>query len=148
MGQFGERQTSVNKITGRLDGMENRLTEIEHSQQFIGQRYESLSSCTTSNKSEIENVQSELKKISAENTRLQASNVSLSDDVIDLKCRSMRDNLLFFVIPKSTSTPDDMWSTQLQQNDANSDATGGQKPAPTQQSQNGEIVKKSACVSE
>ena len=99
MGQFGERQTSVNKTTGRLDGMENRLTEIEHSQQFKCQRYESLSSCTTSNKSEIENVQSELKKLSAENTRLRASNVSLSDDVIDLKCRSMRDNLLFFVIP-------------------------------------------------
>ena len=55
--------------TSRLHGMEHRVAEIKHSQQFIGQQYDSSPS-TTSNKSELEIVQSELKTISAENTRL------------------------------------------------------------------------------
>ena len=49
--------------------MEHRVSEIKHSQQFIGQQYDSSPS-TTSNKSELDIVQSELKTISAENTRL------------------------------------------------------------------------------
>lgn len=32
-------------------------------------------------------------------------NESLTDDVIDLKCRSIRDSLLFFGIPEMTHTP-------------------------------------------
>jgi len=50
----------------------------------------------------------------------------------------MRDNLLFFGIPESTRTPDDMWSAQPEQNDDNNVATGVPQPAHTQQSQNGE----------
>ena len=51
-------------------------------------------------------VQGELKKVTKENKDLKKKNESLVDDITDLKCRSMRDNLVFIGIPETvTSQP-------------------------------------------
>ena len=41
----------------------------------------------------------------AENELLKFRNETLAEDVIDLKCRSMRDNLLFFGVEESPIRP-------------------------------------------
>lgn len=118
MGQLGEIHTSVNKVTDRLDAMDKRLTEIEHSQQFIhvSDQHESLSTATAANKSDIQHVQSDVKRLYDENAKLKSANESLLDDAIDLKCRSMRDNLLFFGVPKPCINNNPLWREQSGKN--------------------------------
>lgn len=64
------------------------------------EQYDTLSECANLNKRNVNELESQIQKLSAENKTLKQSNQSLSDSVIDLKCRSMRDNLLFFGIPE------------------------------------------------
>ena len=104
VGQISEIRISVNKITDRLDSMGKRLDEIEHSQQFVSEQYESVSTIITDNTREIKTLQSQIKSLSSENDNLKKMNTSISDDLTDLKCRSMRDNLIFFGIAEGTGT--------------------------------------------
>ena len=50
---------------------------------------------------ELSKIQGELKKMSKENKDLKKKNESLADDITDLKCRSMRDNLVLIGISVS-----------------------------------------------
>ena len=47
---------------------------------------------------------SELKTLKTTNTKLKEDNALFRDDIIDLKCRSTRDNLLFIGIPEGAAT--------------------------------------------
>ena len=59
---------------------------------------------TETNTNTIAALTSELKTLKTTNTKLKEDNALFRDDSIDLKCRSMRDNLLFMGIPEGATT--------------------------------------------
>jgi hypothetical protein len=83
--------------------MESKINGIEKSQKFMSDQYDTLSVCTNVNKKNIEHLQCEVKSLKKQNSDINNENSSLKESVIDLKCRSMRDNLLFFGIPEGSS---------------------------------------------
>ncbi|MEW8544154.1 MAG: hypothetical protein AB2693_11525 [Candidatus Thiodiazotropha sp.] len=62
------------------------------------------------------------------NQKLKTNNESKQEDIIDLKCRSMRDNMVFMGIPETFTTMGAIGNTISQQNDASEGATGGAAP--------------------
>lgn len=86
---------------------EKKVDDIDNSQKFISDQYEGVAKSVEVNKHELKKVQGDLKTLSRENERLKEnndklkqnndklaeSNAAMFEDVLDLKCRSMQDNL-------------------------------------------------------
>lgn len=100
--QLDTLQLSMQNITDRLVKMEDKISDIEESQKFIGDKYDTLSASTDSNSSKLESLKAEIKSL---NSKLKEENASHHNDIIDLKCRSVRANLLFMGIPEGTNDP-------------------------------------------
>ena len=106
MSKMSTLDTTVSKqnaVLTRLGDIENRLDK--HSKEIS-----ELQICQTlhtesanQNKHSITKVQEDCKKLSLENKTLKNENSSLRDDLTDLQCRSMRENLLFMGIPEASS---------------------------------------------
>lgn len=101
-------ETKQTTLLSRLSTIETNLidtnkkvTDIEHSQILISEKYDTVQKSTQDNKRDIDLVKGDVKKLTSEEKELSDQNKKLKDDIIDLKCRSMRDNLLFFGIPES-----------------------------------------------
>lgn len=105
LGQLDSIQLAVHDITVRLDEMDTKICHIEKSQSFLSDQYETISSCTNVNKKNIHQIQCELERLKNENMSLQKASENFSEAVIDLKCRSMRDNLMFFGISENELAP-------------------------------------------
>lgn len=82
-----------------------KVNEIDLSQGLINSKYDVISVDNQANKSEITRLQGEVKSLKSARQELTNENKKLKDDITDLKCRSMRDNMLFFGIPESVSPP-------------------------------------------
>lgn len=104
LGQLNSIKSSVAKITERLDKMEEKINTIERSQNFLGEKYDSVIVCSKENSDHISRLQAEVVALSEENTRLQKDYQTCKESVTDLRCRSMKDNLLFFGIPEGPPT--------------------------------------------
>ncbi|KAL4221205.1 hypothetical protein ACF0H5_019469 [Mactra antiquata] len=100
LNQLNKIQSTVDKITERLNSMDSKINEIERSNTFLSEQYEELTACTDQNSKEISQLKTDLKSVKDENIKLKKANDECNDNIIDLKCRSMRDNLLFFGIPE------------------------------------------------
>lgn len=103
-------ERNQNTFLVRLGEIENKLVEtnqkvvqIENSQSHLSNQFDDINSTTRMHKVDIQKLQGEVKTLSEQNVSLKQDNQKMKDDVIDLKCRSMRDNLLFFGIPESAS---------------------------------------------
>ena len=77
------------------------MRDMEDSQNFISGKYDSLSTHTRTNTNAIATLTSQLKTLKTTNTKLKEDNALFRDDIIDLKCRSMRDNLFELGMPVS-----------------------------------------------
>ena len=86
-----------------IENTSRKLTDIESSQKFLSEEYDKLSKSADVNKRDLSKVQVEVKALSRENKELKSSNQTLAEDIIDLKCRSMRDNMIFLGIPETSS---------------------------------------------
>ena len=104
LGQLDTIQSSVQNITIKLVEMERQMRDMEDSQNFISGKYDILSTHTETNTNTIATLTSELKTLKTTNTKLKEDIALFRDDIIDLKCRSMRDNLLFMGIPEGATT--------------------------------------------
>lgn len=122
MGQLSEIRIAVRDITTRLDGMNKKVTELESSQQFLSEQYESISSCNDTNKAHIKELQTECTRLTTETARLKESRDSLAGDLTDLRCRSMRDNMLFFGIPETSSALSAQWTANADTGSPKTDA--------------------------
>ena len=105
-------EKNQNSFLVRLDDIEAKLShttkkvnEIDLSQGLINSKYDVISVDNQANKSEITRLQGEVKSLKTARQELTNENKKLKDDITDLKCRSMRDNMLFFGIPESVSPP-------------------------------------------
>lgn len=113
MNKMGTLDTIVSKqnaVLARLDNIESSLSahsreisELKESQKFISEKYDSISQTTNVNKQKVTQVQGECIKLSELNKSLQSENSKLREEVVDVQCRSMRENLLFMGIPEDNN---------------------------------------------
>ena len=112
LSKLSKIEVNQNTFLTRLDAMEGKLVEtnkkvidIENSQSFISTKHDDLDSRTKTNKNDVKKLQGEVKTLQQVNDELTVSYKKIKQEVTDLKCRSMRDNMLFFGIRESQSLP-------------------------------------------
>ncbi|WAR11275.1 PCH2-like protein [Mya arenaria] len=97
-----ESKISTNKQL--IDEGNSKILSIELSHNFLSDKYDTVNTATNNHEETLKKLQGEVKSISQTNKQLNDQNTKLKDDVTDLKCRSMRDNLVFLNISE-TSAP-------------------------------------------
>lgn len=130
LGQLKTIQSSISRITERLNSMELKLSDLEQSQSFVSDKYDSLNDAVNMNKDVVKNLETEVEKLRTENTELKALNSAFKDDVTDLRCRSMRDNLLFFGIPEETYQSQQVSQNVMDVTNQDDAAATGGNPTP------------------
>lgn len=113
VGQLSDIRSTVNKITKRLDGMDSRISEIEHSHKFVSDQYDTVSTNVNKNTDHLKEAKAEIKRLQTEIIDLNKTADLLKVYNIDLKCRSMRENLLFFGIPEVNDRSDGTFDVPL-----------------------------------
>lgn len=105
-------EASIAENKSKIDTANRKINEIERSQNFINEKYESVSKEVDQNKKQHDKLQGELKNLTKQNETLKKDNETLmtdnkkcQEDIIDLQCRSMRDNLVFLGIPEVVMQP-------------------------------------------
>ena len=106
-----ENKTLIDKAT-------SKFLEIETSQTFMSDKYDQVLKSSNTNNEQVHKIQGELKSLVDDNAKLQSDNSQLHEDITDLKCRSMRDNMVFLGISKdiqagaATTDPASMETSQ------------------------------------
>ena len=77
-----------------------KIISIESGQVFVSEQYDSMKKEFDVNKQQLKQIQGQLKVVTDENKTLKSDNAVFQEDIIDLQCRSMRDNLVFVGIPE------------------------------------------------
>jgi hypothetical protein len=105
-------EESQEKISSRLSSIEAQISqnthliananikiaEIETSQQLMSDKYDTIKNSSNTNSDIIKKLQGEVKVVSQVNKSLDKQNKDLHNDVVDLQCRSMRDNVVILGI--------------------------------------------------
>ena len=97
----------MNHTDNSLAAHTQEITTLQESQKFISDKYDTVLSASNVNKQNVTKVQGECKrltdetnKLTKENSLLKSENAKLHEELIDVQCRSMRENLLFMNIPE------------------------------------------------
>ncbi|KAH3828898.1 hypothetical protein DPMN_130883 [Dreissena polymorpha] len=93
----------VSTLDSKLTETENKLMEIERSRSFDSQNCDELKSQLKHFEKLVSGQCEQNKILSGKIDSLNSLNSQLSEDIIDLQSRSMRDNLLFFNVPEEQS---------------------------------------------
>ena len=102
----------------KIESTDKKVEAIEQSQKFISDQYEDVTKGTSVNKQELVKIQGEAKTLfekskllfeenktlTEDNKTLKADNTCMNEDILDLKCRSMQDNLVFMGISEYSET--------------------------------------------
>lgn len=88
---FHELSVRVDKMDQKINLIENRMSDIERSRSFDS----SLTDEMSKRQKDIEKIMQDLRKKDEQQRSLEAE---MKAEIIDLKSRSMRDNLLFYKI--------------------------------------------------
>ena len=94
-------EAAVSENKRMIESTNSKMAEIEKSQTFLSDRYDKMSKSLDVNNIDISKVQNEVRSLAQKNNDLKKANQILAEDVIDLKCRSMRDNLVIVGIPET-----------------------------------------------
>jgi len=86
----------IDKVDKRISDIESRITEVEKSCEFSGSAAEDISN----KQKQLDTLLKNMKHLTTTEDAHVAKESKLQAEVTDLKCRSMRDNLLFFRIPE------------------------------------------------
>lgn len=84
----------VEEMSEDLSTVKTRITDVEHSVQYYTDTVDDMKSSNTSNNETIQSLQDKM-------DRSHALNSALREDVLDLKTRSMRDNIVFYNIQET-----------------------------------------------
>ena len=105
LGQLDNIQKAVSKITvqvsdieKKVNVLETKVNEIESSRQFDSGTLDNINK----KQKEVDSMISKLKKAEQE-----AKENDLNAKILDMQCRSMRDNLMFYKIPEERNETDD-----------------------------------------
>ena len=107
LGQLNSIQSSINSITVKVNDietkfktLESKVVTIENSRTFDSKTVEALQK----KQNEIDTLLSKMRKVETEQTKKEQE---LKAQVLDVQCRSMRDNLVFYRIPEELGETDD-----------------------------------------
>jgi TolA-binding protein len=100
LSQLNKIQSSVSIITERLSSMESKIRDIEQGHSFVSSQYDGLYTTSNLHTCDIGFLKKEVDSLKLENSSLKSMVENANESVIDLKCRSMRDNCLFWGIPE------------------------------------------------
>lgn len=145
-------ESSIAENRNKINIANKKISEIEKSQNFMSEKYDSVNKQCVDNKARNSQIQGELTVLADQNAKLKKDNESLisdnrkcQEDIIDLQCRSMRDNLVFSGIPEvSMQTPPFM----AQPGDPMEQATDVQGPTmlPQPQASYAQALKSEDCA--
>ena len=76
------------------------MGDLETSQNFISKQYYGVTTHIKETSDSVRKLEIKVSKMEIEKSKVSQEKESLKEDIIDLKCRSMRDNLIFFGIPE------------------------------------------------
>ena len=106
LGQLNSIQSSINSITVKVNDIETKFKALEskvdtiENSTFDSKTVEALQKKQT----EIDTLLSKMRKVETEQTKKEQE---LKAQVLDVQCRSMRDNLIFYRIPEELGETDD-----------------------------------------
>ncbi|KAH3830003.1 hypothetical protein DPMN_103237 [Dreissena polymorpha] len=89
-------EARISDIETQFSAVDSRLIELERSRQFNSDECTELKTNYTELSTKMSAQQHTFETIFKDFGKIRADNKSLSDEVVDLKARSMRNNLLFF----------------------------------------------------
>ena len=102
--------TRMCKVKTRLDKTEAVVHGVEKSVEFVSQKYDDVSEENKSDRKAVKNLSKAVSELQSGTDELKKSltealklNTELKEEVLDLKSRSMRDNLVFTNIPEFTN---------------------------------------------
>ena len=106
LSQLDGIQKSVKSINSRLDKIDTKVTSLESKIIDVEKSREFDSSSIDEINHKQKEIETLLEKVNSLEQQQRNHNEKLEKDVIDLKSRSMRDNLLFFGIPEVKNETD------------------------------------------
>ena len=115
LGQLNSIQSSINSITVKVNDietkcktLESKVDMIENSRKFDSKTVEALQKKQT----EIDTLLQKMRKVETEQSKKEQE---LKAQVLDVQCRSMRDNLIFYRIPEEMGETDDVCTRKILQ---------------------------------
>nr|XP_022312705.1 uncharacterized protein LOC111117757 [Crassostrea virginica] len=87
-------ESSLSSMKREIKTLHTRVVEVEKSQEFISKSLEDNDKNTSQTLNDLSDLKLALETSMKENTRL-------AENILDLQCRSMRDNLLFYGIEEA-----------------------------------------------
>ena len=110
-------ESSVRKIDLRMSKVETRLDKteavvqgVEKSVEYVSQKYDDFSEENKSDRKAVKSLSKTVSELQSGTVEMKNSlsealklNTELKEEVLDLKSRSMRDNLVFTNIPETTN---------------------------------------------
>jgi hypothetical protein len=107
-------ESKIYQNTQQINTVNIKIQEVELSQSMLSDKYDSLICSSKDNNVAIEAIQGELKKVNDINKTLKKKNQDLQSDITDLRCRSMRDNIVILGISEHPQyihdSPDSVYS--------------------------------------
>ena len=94
----------VSSLESKISAHNNQLSDIEVSRAYESQTCDEIRSEQKTINKQLKDVLASKNSMSTNQATLQSENARLSEAVIDLQSRSMRDNLLFYNFPECPST--------------------------------------------
>ena len=103
-------EKTVNKISSKVETLETKMktmdskvTEVENSNKFISDEFDKTKQKHKSASDDVKRLNDKCKNFEVVVQRLESQNKNLGDKTNDLEFRSLRENLLFHGIPKSSN---------------------------------------------
>lgn len=104
--QLTKMNTRVSSLETKLEDTNRKLSDIEQSRSVDAQICQEINTKQTEIDKHLKDEASRISQMSRDLDQLKRVNTNLSEDIIDLQSRSMRDNLMFFGFPEPQN-PDD-----------------------------------------
>lgn len=97
---------SVSDLTNRVNQLENKTKTVEDcssNQKVFEKALSKIKNSTKSQTDSIAKLQKDFELLKTENSKLERDNVKLQDELLNIKCNAMKDNLLFYNIKETES---------------------------------------------
>ncbi|KAK3094851.1 hypothetical protein FSP39_007029 [Pinctada imbricata] len=109
--QMNTRLKLLDSINDKVDSIDRKVVNLDLNVKKLEERIEVVENSRQFDSESMNSLQKEQKEIKVRNTEevtelrnavkaLQADHTKSTEDIIDIQCRSMRDNLMFYNIPE------------------------------------------------
>lgn len=96
-------ELKVSNIDAEVKSVQSQMATYNESIGYFNDMYDDIVSDDSARKSTVDNLIKRVENIETEQQSIKSKQSSVEEKVLDLQCRSMRENLLFTGIPESES---------------------------------------------